>query len=38
MNGDGLENRPVVARGRGVEEGWIRSLGQADANHHIENG
>ena len=33
-----IENRLVLARGRGVEEGWIRSLGQAEANHHTENG
>ena len=27
-----------LSRGRGVEEGWIGSLGLADANYYIENG
>ena len=27
-----MENRPVVAKGAGVGEGWIGSLGRADAN------
>ena len=28
----GTENRRAVAKGRGVQEGWIGSLGLAEAN------
>ena len=31
----GVENRLVVAKGDGVEEGWIGSLGLADANYYM---
>ena len=27
-----------LPRGRGVAEGWIGSLGSADANYYVENG
>ena len=30
-----IENRLVVAKGEGVGEGWIESLGLADANYYI---
>ena len=33
-----VENRHVVAKGEGVGEGWIGSLGLADANHYIWKG
>ena len=29
------ENRLVVVKGEGVGEGWIGSLGLADANYYI---
>ena len=30
-----IENRLVVAKGKGVGEGWSGSLGLADANYYI---
>ena len=30
-----LENRLVVAKGMGGGEGWVGSLGLADANYYI---
>ena len=34
-----IENRLVVAKGKkGWEDGWIGSLGLADASYYIENG
>ena len=33
-----IENRLVVIKGERVGEGWIGSLGLADANYYIENG
>ena len=30
--------RLVVAKGEGVREGWIGSLGLADANYYIQDG
>ena len=29
------EERLVVAKGEGVESGWMRSLGLVDANYYI---
>ena len=33
-----IGNRLVAAEGEGMEEGWIGSLGLADANEYMENG
>ena len=33
-----IENKLVVAKARGLQEGWIESLWLADANHYIKNG
>ena len=33
-----LENRLLVAKGEGDEEGWIGSLGLIDANNCLWNG
>ena len=33
-----IGNRLVVAKGKGVHEGWNGSLELADANYYIENG
>ena len=34
----GTESRQVVAKGEGAREGWIGSLGLADANWYIQKG
>ena len=33
-----MENRLVVAKGKGERVGWMGSLGLADANYYISNG
>ena len=33
-----IENKLVVAKARGLKEGWIESRWWADANHYIKNG
>ena len=33
-----VDNRLVVAKGKGEGEGWTRDLGLVDANYYILNG